>query len=533
MPRARPIAIAALAAVTFGPLALTAGYAWYLRSGWYRNSCAARLAARLGLPSEIGRVVPRARLAREFQAVRVWLPGRRGVAASCERAVLTCTPTAADPAAYQLDLSGGRCEISTRTWLGSDYRFVLEAGLRPGFARGGPRRVAFSGMDLTFERDQFRAALNNARGLVRFDDPQTGCATVTCDQFNGHVAGAPVALYAAFSPQNSGIRLDRVQIDVPELPVATVGLSGLAGLDLRTGTFAGRLTYEESDAGRRVSISGSARDLQLAECTAGLATRPWRGAASAIELEELTLVNDVVQRIRFRGALTDVVLGDILAPWGLEAVGGRCTLRVNDAELSPAGVDHFSATGAGDGFSVERLSEAVGWGRVTGEARVEIDDLTIRQNRLASLDARIVVKEPAGEPNWFERGLLSQVLKRAAGLTVPKLLLDQLPERIEYQQLGVRLQVRDEVLYVFGTHGPREKAILSVSLGGQELPVLLEPEDSFDLGPYLADLRTRLATRLQQRLPAFTPVDAWQALQSQLHPAAAPPSAPAQRTERE
>jgi hypothetical protein len=141
-----------------------------------------------------------------------------------------------------------------------------------------------------------------------------------------------------------------------------------------------------------------------------------------------------------------------------------------------------------------------------------IDDLTVNENHLSSLNAAIVVEPASGEPNWIERDLIAEVVHRALGLNLPKVLLARLPERLEYAQLGARLEVHDEVLYVFGTHGPGEKTILTVSVAGQELPVVYEPEKPIDLRPALDGLRARLVGHIAERLGAFSAAEAWRAL---------------------
>ncbi|HPM22810.1 MAG TPA: hypothetical protein PLP66_02825 [Phycisphaerae bacterium] len=496
MRSARSIAVTVLAVVTFGSLLLTGGAAWHVRSAGYRKSCASQLSRSLGLPAEIGRVVPRSRTAREFQQVRIWLPEKRGEAALCERALVTQTPTAEQPEAYELELRGGHCEISTRTWLRGDYRAVLESGLRPGFDPDGPRRVVFHGMDLSFEREQFRAGLDDAGGVVLFDDPHVGRATVTCRQLNGYAAPEPVTLRAEFSPQARGIRLDRVELTVPELPIAIVGLKALTGLDLQTGTFGGRVVYRETGSQRELSVSGRVKDVQLAECTGAFLSPAWRGRAPDVELMELAVVDGVPQWAAFRGIFTDVALGDILAAVGLQDIDGDVVLRIQSAELSPDGVDRFVASGRCARLSLDRLTAALGWGRMSGQARLVIDDLTVESNRLASLDAEIIVEPTGPESDWIERNLLSEVLRRTIGFALPSFL----PDRFEYTQLGVRLEVRDETLYVFGTHGAGQKTILSVRIGEQELPVVPEPERPIDLRPLCNELRARLTAQLAGHL---------------------------------
>ncbi len=537
MLRARLTALVTLALLTGGALLTILGYAGYWRSAWYRARCASALSSKLGLPSAIGAVVPRSHRSREFRDVRIWLPQHRDEAAYCASATVIRVPTPTDPEAYELVLRGGRSEISTRTWLREDYRFVLESGLRPGFDPNGPRRVTFSDMDLTFQREQFRAALHDATGIVSFDDARAGHASIACHDFNGHLTPQPVLLEGRFSPQPRGIRLDQIEIAIPELPVALAGLTSLAGLDLRSGAFSGRITYRELPRGapvtwatsaafspqtlqadgpdqRILSVSGRLTQLLLAECTAGFVRQPWHGTVPELQLDELQLVDNHLQSIRFRGTFTGVVLGDLLASWGLDAVGGNLLLRVHSAELSPAGIERFVASGRCENLSLEQLTAALGWGRLAGTGQLQIDDFTIVQNRLVSCDATLRALPGGPAANYIERALLSSVLSHTLGLELPSFL----PERFEYTQLGLRLEVRDEMLHVFGTHGTHGKTLLTVMLAEREIPVLSEPEQAFDLRPQFDTWRPRLLAELRARLPQLTPADAWRALLARRNP---------------
>ena len=525
MRRAQVVALSVLAVLTFGSLAITGGYAWYLRSPFYRNACARRLTDALGLPSDIGQVVPRSRQLMEFHDVRVWLPQRRGEAACCHIALVRQTPTADDPEAFELELRGGHSEISTRTWLGDDYRFVLESGLRPGFDPAGPRRVVFTGMDLTFERDQFEVALSDASGTVSFTDPHRGQAGVTCSTFNGYAADQPVVLRSVFSPQRDGIRLDRVELAVPELPIAIIGLNELAGLDLQTGAFNGQLTYSESDDGRDLVFGGKLLRLQLSECTAGFVATPWCGSVPELELAQATVHNGKLQRLEFRGLFTSMVLGDVLALWGLEKAGGRMDLYVSAAEISSTGIEHFVASGICDDISLAALSQALGWGQMTGTAKLAIDDLTITADHITSFDAELTVAPSADHPNTIDRALVVEILNRAFNITLPDAVLRWLPERFEYSELGVRCEIRDETLYVLGTHGPGERVILSMPVGGASLPIIQAPEQPIDLTAALDRLRATVRARVAEHLETITPHDAWRAI-SKPRPRAPQPGVP-------
>lgn len=488
----RLIAFAALAALMLGSLATTGGVAWYLRSDSYRENCAAKLSDRLGLPAEIGGVVPRSSRSREFCDVVVWLPEKRGKAHTVSSAVLTLAPEADDPAAYELFLRGGSSEISTRTWLRSDYRGIIESGLRPGFAPDGPRRVRFAQMNLSFERDRFRVDLRAAAGFVSFDSDTQGTATITCQEFNGAATDEPVVLTSRFSSHESGVRIDQLTLRVPEIPLAIAHLDGLASLEIRRGRFQGELRYGESDAGKRVAVSGTLRDVDLRECTAGLLARPIAGTCPELEVRNLELLNRAPVRASIRGRLKAVGLGDLLALIGLNGVGATATLDVGVGELSREGIDRLVASLQCDHLSLDALTTALGWGRMSGNARVEIDDLNVEQNRLRTLKARIVVDPDDGGEHWVEGELLRRLVSEALKFDLPPVL----PERIEYTQLGVRLEVRDEQLYIFGTHGPRDSVILTAKLFGRSIPLIPEPSDAINLEPWLTKLREQARQKI-------------------------------------
>lgn len=496
MTQRRWLAAGLLAVLTLGSLSVTLGSAWYVRSASYRESCAAALSKTLGLPSEIGRVVPRSRLAREFQDIVVWLPGRRDEAHTCHRALLRYTGSQERPDEYELDLSGGSSEISTRTWLRSDYRSVIESGLRPGFTEDGPRRVHFGDMRLVFDRDEFHVTLSGAGGTIEFDDPQHGRASVVCTNLNGHAPREPVLLTATFSPRQTGIRVDKLELTVPDLPLAIAGLRDLVGLDVRSGTFHGRLGYSEPDGERHVELSGHCFDVELREFTGGLVPTGWRGTCPEIEMQELRVENRVPTRLRFRGRLSDVQLGDILTTWGLVDTTGVLALSVGEADFSPTGIDRFVASGTCIELDLEKLSKAIGLGAMSGVLRVQIADLTIEDNRLKSLDATLTVADADDPPNWVEGALLREIARRVLKFDLPPII----PARLEYTKLGVRLEVQDEELRVFGTHGEKERTILTARLFGKELALITEPHNAFDLSPAFDDLRARVRAAIEARL---------------------------------
>lgn len=446
------------------------------------------------MPSEIGAVRPRSSRAREFRAVEVFLPQRRGRAARIDSALLTLTPTAREPNGYRLDLRGGECEISTRTWLRGDYRGVFEAGARSGFAETGPERVDFTGLDLTLERGDLHARLRQASGSVTFGPGDVGEAQAFCTDFNGVVGAQPVVLRTRFSGVSGGVRVDSLQIEAPPLPLEIVGLSAIGSGAVCSGQFDGLVEYRESGGGRELLARGHCRDLDLAEWSQPLIGRSWRGRCPEIELQELRVRDGMPAALGFRGILDGVSLGDVLATWGIEGVGGDARLRVLEAQLSPGGISRLVFAGECAQVSLEKLTAALGWGRMSGVLAISIRDLTIEDNRIRSLNAEVRVERTGDAPNWIEGALLREAARRLIKINLPPIL----PERIEFSQFGVKLEIRDELLHVFGSHGPREKTILTVRLFDQDLPLVFEPERSFDLRPVLDQLRAEAHRRLER-----------------------------------
>jgi hypothetical protein len=477
---------AGLIVLNLGSLGTTAGYAFYLRSGAYRGDCERKLSERLGLESGIGRVVPRSTLAREFQDIEVWLPDRRARAHTCERAILEYLDTPGDPHAYVLRLFDGSSEISSRTWLRSDYRNVVNAGLRPGFIEGGPHRVHFEGMRLALQREQLSIVLSDAAGSVIFDGHALGRATAACRVINGYRCAEPAILTASFSPTPDGVRMEDLRLSVENLPLSATGLSGPLGSPTLQGRFRGEVEYNER-GGRNLLLRGSANDVQLSELTQAL-PNPVRGS-----------MPEIVVSARLAGSMVDVALGDVLALLGISGGTGSLRVTLADAQLGPAGVIKAVASGQCPAIELETVSAAAGFGRLSGSLRLELRDLTIVDNRIDSLLA-VVSAEPGGDGKcWIEGRLLRELALRLLKLDLPPLL----PERIEYVKLGMRLEVHDERLHIYGSHGPGDKTILTVRLLGNELPLVKEPENPIDLRASLDAARTAAADRIRRRLAAF------------------------------
>lgn len=492
--------------VLVAPPAGVAGYAWYLRSGIYREACAAALSAHVGKPSAIGRVVPRSWTTREFRDVKVWLPSRRALAAACERAVAAYV---IEPEGVHIDvlaLERGVVDISTATWLRSDYRDMLESGLRPVFAPRGPHRITFRDMTVRLSHDAFHATLDQASGEVEFQSPQRGRAVAQCMRFNGRESPEPVVLRGEFSPMGAGVRLDGVWIDFSRMPLGVLTGDLPGDRSIESGVFSGSLHYAEPPGARVLTARGELRDVQLEELTAAFSPTPVGGVAERVALDEFVVRDGHVERVRFSAVCSDVVLGDALAALGLTGSDARLSVRIHDAVLTAAGIERLSLSARGERVSLARLSTLVGRGAIRGVAQVVIDDLSITDNELTSLDARAEVIDD-GEPRTIDRQLLISAIQHVLGAPPPPLL----PATVTYSELGVRLSARDELLHVFGSHGPKQRTLLSLDIAGRSLGVLFEPHAPIDLKPHIEPLRAAFVAEWSRRWASLAsdPRAAW------------------------
>lgn len=489
MSRARTALAVLVTVATVGSLAVIVGYGWYLRSGLYRARCAAALSAAIGLPADIGRVAPRSLWARDFYDITVWLPQRRGRALHCERATLSKLPDneRGDMAvgAYEIAMTGGGCEISARTWLADDYRGVFASGLRSGFSPDGPRRVTFGDMDVVLRKNGLQAQFHDAAGYVDFADPLRAHASIVSRRLNDHATAHPVHLAAEIVPWDDGVRIERLELVLPEVPLEALHLADMIGLPVCSGSFHGQVAYTEHDGGATLTLAGACTGLELPEVTRGLVETPWRGRCERVTLHELRVENGVPTRLRFAGRLAGVHLDDVLPGLGLPDAGEAIVdLDVGVAHIERDRIVRLVASGRARDLSLERLTSALGRGTMSGRVQLRITDLTIEDNRLSSLDA-VVRVEPSERQNWIESDLLEFVVWQVLKVDLPPIL----PERLEYSELGVRLEVRDEQLVVYGTHGVGGRTILTARLFGADVPLVSEPRGAFDLRPWLDRLR--------------------------------------------
>lgn len=493
MLRTRLISISLLTLVLFATAGYTLSQAWYYRGASYRQLCADYLSDALQLPAEVGRVIPRSRTAQEFADITVWLPERRDRIFTTPRAL--AVQQSDDPNRYDIQVFGGMAEISTRTWLRSDYRGVLESGLRHGLVTNAVGQLRFSGMDLRFDTGVYDLALSGAGGAVTFHPDSTGHAAVLCHELNGQaVLDDPVVCEARFSMPPSGVQIDRLQVTLPRVPIEQLRLEKLIGVVPSQGSFSGQLALREFDQHRELILSGMGTNLSLTDLTRGLLPTPLNGSCPRLEVTKLALIDGQVERLEVRGLLDDIDLAEPFALANLPEIAGQVSLKLRRAELSTSGVDLLVATGEGHDLDLGDLTRSWGWGTVSGRTQIEIEDLLIRNNRIDVLVARCSVAADEPAEQWIDSSVLRALVDSVLPVSLPEWV--PLPKRVGYERLSFRIEIRDEQLYLLGGHGPSERTILTVRLLGQALPLIKQPDTPINLSPFLDSMRDEMQRRL-------------------------------------
>ncbi len=114
-----------------------------------------------------------------------------------------------------------------------------------------------------------------------------------------------------------------------------------------------------------------------------------------------------------------------------------------------------------------------------------------------------------GQPGLIDRGLLLDLVQKEWGFSLPEKLL---PEMVEFVQMGAKLLIRDGQVRVVSGNGPVGRALITIRVFGQDIPLLADLDQSYPLEPLLkraADRAVELKSRIQKRLatmPATRPV---------------------------
>jgi hypothetical protein len=467
-----------------GSFSGTLAYVLHLRSDAYRESAEKRLSALLNMPVDIGRIHPLSFSSSRFEHIRTWLPGRSLQVFACDQALWRQTGREAD-ATYALDLQDGWLLVGTGSWGRSEYDAILASGLGHDFASLRLREIHLDDLDFRWDHPSFQLSARAAGGVILLDDDGIGTASLHSRQLNDHASSEPIHIHARFVP-GAGLRFEEVVLDVPRIPLSALGLNTLLRGPVTEGTFAGRVTYRETDA-QRLSLTGSVWDGRLDELTRQVIGGPFRGRMD-VTLDEASFVGRRLGALRFHGRLVEVCLHDLLPALRDHGGTGRLQLDVAQCEYVDGRIRRFSASGEAEGLPLQAVTDLLGFGRVTGTVDLRIHSLLVDHDRLRAADIDLIAAPPADRPGTIDKEVIRRALQQLVGIDAAPVL----PDQVEYTQLGVKLLLSGEQLTVRGTHGPDGRTILTVKLAGREWGLLKQPDRAFAVGDLLALARHRV-----------------------------------------
>lgn len=471
-------------------LGTTAAYGLYYRSEAYRQWVEGALVRFFGLPTDVAAIRPNTLESRLLRDIEMWLPGRRARIFHCPAAVWDASGRVDGGTA--LHLYEPSITVGSEEWESHDYMAVLKASLLHDFSDLDIREVHFNDGQLAWPRHDLQIMAEGVNGIVTFDEQGRGEAVLTSQSLNGTRVAEPIRIRALIDPANEDDFLPEVTLEVPPLPLATLGLDQVLQSRITRGSFAGRITLRQAEAADTVEISGRAEDVSLEEFTRRLEGGPLAGTVD-LTIHRGMLLNRELCELRFDGELRDVVVDPLLQRFGLPAIGGKVNLRVDNGRLEGESVAALSLFGHWHHGSLAGLSQLLlGTPGVEGRLDVRINSLVVRDDEIASGNIDLLATPPADQPGTIDRDLLLGLLDKHLGLHLPAVVTRMLPESVEFVRGEAKLLIDGTRLQILTLPDPvGDGAILTIRIAGREMPLVRNIDHVFDLAPAIENARRR------------------------------------------
>jgi hypothetical protein len=281
---------------------------------------------------------------------------------------------------------------------------------------------------------------------------------------------------------------------LPEVPLASIGISPILGGRITTGRFAGRVQYRRTSEEPEILIDGSLEDADLAELTAASPLGPIAGRFS-VSVWGAKIAGSTVTQFRGSGTLSDLSLASFGPLLGRSRLSGSATFNFDAVDLALGHINRLRMEGVVSGMFLEEWLQLLGHGSATGRLVIRVNNLDIVDDRIRSADIEINALPPTNAPGTIDRDLLLMAAEKAFDFSwPPSLSREVLPKQVEYAELGMRLLVRDNKLRILGTHGADGNTILTIKLLGAPIGVVKEQPETIDLGPFLEQLLASVRT---------------------------------------
>lgn len=497
MPPHRKLLLSVCILLGGGSLAWTAGYGLYLRSDGYRAGVIEDLVKFFEMPCDVARIRPSTFSSRVFEDVRVWLPNRRDQVFRCRRAVWHEGKVDGRESNH-LELVDGILNLGTDRWQLSDYRQVFQSGLGHDFEDLNLDEISLRDFEMGFVRGTVAIRCRDTSGILEMKSPTDGVARLVAYELNGYRIEQGVQIDARFTPK-MGINVSQVHLRLPHVPLATLDLSRSLGAEITTGQFAGSIEYRGMQDDPEAIVQGDLIDADLAQLTARLPIGPLTGRVRA-RLEHGRITHSVLTHLRGEGEVAGLTLAPFAVLVGQQTLAGEARFNLHVIDLALGHVRRLVFDGEVRGASLAQWLNLWGRGAATGELTVQVHSLRVADDRIEWGDIEINAVPAPGQRGTIDRGLLLELAEKAGGLSIPDFLRNQLPEKISYARLGLRLQIRNNQLRILGTHGDKGDTILTIELFGRPIGVLSSLSATINLEPWLQLALDRLRAYDPQRM---------------------------------
>lgn len=504
MRRARINLAISIFAAAAGILGGTYGYGAYYRGEHYRHRVEAALTKFFGLPTTVGAIEPHTLRSRVLSDVEMYLPDHRARIFWCPRAIWDAA-TAEGIDGTTLRLHESVLTVGSEHWESEDYMRVLRASLLHNFSDLDIDRVEFINATLTWPRKDFRLRVNGMNGRIDFDEHNRGVAELSSRSLNGIAVTEPIRIRALIDPGSDQDFLPEVTLEVPPLPLAGLGLNSVLGSPVTQGSFAGKVTLHQSPQGDTIELKGLAQGVRLDELTHGLAGGPLTGTVD-LTIHEAIIREQHLERLRFNGEIRGLNVDPLLERYNLPAIGGQVDLQLLNGLIEDENLLTLVVSGDWRQGSLGVLTRYLLGAPIEGRLSVRIHSLVVQEGQLASGNIDLTALPPKGQAGHIDRDLLLGLLEKHLKVKVPQMLASLIPESIEYVRGEAKLLIDGTTLQMLNLARPTGEAILTIRVGGQELPLVPSIDQTFNLAPMIERARQRaIDWRDRLRQPATQP----------------------------
>lgn len=500
--------------LTLGPLLGTAGYGLYLRSSLHADRIAQHVSTFLGVPVQIGSVVPLDTTSQSFAEVAVWLPGEFAPLFYCQQATMSLN----SQGLIEMELRDGQIRANTDAWNQGTLTAVLQTAFGHDFQKARVSTIKLINMEILCRRGQTVLRARGATGRIDLAGKDSRI-DILCRSLNGQTAAGPISIRCRLQCGQHPL-IEHLSLSAEKLPIeallaakqdkATDGQHNPSVTTQpreqttdneqrsSTGWITAEISYHQKtspNASGRIEVAGELSQVDLAAITARFSREPLAGTLSCA-IDKAVFDADGLRSAQGHMHVDDLQIGNVLAAAGWPRTEGVATLDLREVRIEDGQVKALLAGGELHDVDLEPVLRKACGGTITGRLSAEITKVRVLDNRLDEVAAQLRMVPPA-DGGTVDQAVLAAALQRVSGIELPAIL----PEKIAYTDLGARLRGADNDLYIQGIAGPDDEYLLVADVPPAPIPLIAQPAEPLSLQP----LQEFIASRLDSLLVHLSP----------------------------